>query len=738
MRIPGGWRGGLAVLLALAASCGGEQGPTWVSLAGIEARGSSPVGPVEGGARVEARGDDLWLVAPLARADWSPLGEPGRFRAVLPVLAVGYPRSGGGSYRLVAGETEFDFEPDLERFGAEPGRFTTNAVENLSLLLALAPGEEPPLEAELWASLAYETRGAPGAGGDSGRNRIGGRRLSGEGLWVPSGHPRELALALPPDSRLVFATSLEPLFGARELRTAPSVFRVRLDGALVFEQRVEPDVLGEALAWHAIDLPHGGVRRARLTLEVEGPLALSTFLAPTVGPRELGRPGARPFAGAAAARPDLIVFLADTFRADNLAAYGSALALTPEIDRFASEARVFTHAWSTSTHTLPSHSAMFSGVFPPQNGQVDYYHPLPPDVVTLAERLSASGYRCGLISDGVMVSHAHGLDQGFEVFDERRESGTVERARAFLDADDGRPVFLFVQTYAVHTPYRMSAATQARWKDALRLDRSYDEVMATDLMRYAQALPVEAPPTDPEVRDIAARLHDLYRAGVTELDATFGRFRSELQARGLLTKGCLVFTSDHGEAFFEHGRPFHANRVFEEELRVPLLLQAPGVEPGREERPVSLIDFAPTLAGLAGLAPLPAWRGRSLLEPEAGRLIYAFQANRTMDQGSTLAVIDGKRKLIGYEDLESVRAGRVHGAFDLERDPGEVRDLAAEEAWPAELARAQRAMLEELLTPLVTGRALQLSPEALQEMRALGYDGADSQESPEVERREGD
>src|SRR5204863_903144 len=115
---------------------------------------------------------------------------------------------------------------------------------------------------------------------------------------------------------------------------------------------------GESCVWRSLELPRGGVQKARLSFEVEGPFALTTFLAPSVGPREIGGYDRRPWSGA---RPDVCVFLADTFRADNLATYGSAsgptpTGLTPEIDAFAARARVFAHTYSVSTHTLPTHS----------------------------------------------------------------------------------------------------------------------------------------------------------------------------------------------------------------------------------------------------------------------------------------------------------------------------------------------------------------------------------------------
>jgi arylsulfatase A-like enzyme len=699
------------VVLGWGAACGGRPQPEWIDLARLEAsdRTREPA-PLPADVRAVDEDGQRWMVAALPRAAWRAEEGAGRFSAELVVLAVGHPADGAPPYRLRAEGRAFAFEADPARFGSTDS-FTTDSTRGPRLNLALAPDGAPPESCELWACVAVTGREA---------GRVRGRRLAGAGFHVPSGGARALALRLPAEARLSFATSVEPLFGRRDERTAARTFRVLLDGALLFEHRAELGQLGEALSWHAVELPRGGVARARLEFQVDGLPAVTSFLAPVVGPREIGRYGARPYA----ARPDQVIFLADTFRADNLAAYGSTLELTPAIDAFAREARTFERAWSTSTHTLPAHSSMFSGVYPPQNGQVDDVNPLPEAVETLAERLAESGYRCGLVSDGVMVSSSHGLDQGFALFDERRASGTLERVRAFLAADDGRPIFLFVQTYAAHTPYAHSAATRERLGGRLELGTSFAELSRSPLLAPDNLLPLggEVPPSDAEAVELARRLHDLYRAGVADLDGLFAAVRSELATRGVTPGGYLLFTSDHGESFFEHGRPFHANWVYEIELHVPLLLAGPGVAVGREARRVSLVDIAPTVAGLAGLAARAHWRGHSLLDPPAERVLFAFQSRR-IHATSTLALVDGTRKLISYEDPATRGDGRLHAAFDLAQDPGERASVHAGADWPAELYRRHAAELETLLTPLVEAGEVRRTPEQLEELRELGYVG---------------
>src|SRR6185503_6579143 len=139
--------------------------------------------------------------------------------------------------------------------------------------------------------------------------------------------------------------------------------------------------------------------------------------------------------------------------------------------------------------------------------------------------------------------------------------------------------------------------------------------------------------------------------------------------------GTLVFTSDHGEAFDEHGQIFHLGEVHEEQVRVPLFLYGsggpgPGLRAEHVDWPASLLDLAPTLAALAGAEPDAAWLGTSLLTLAEARPIYAFQSNRACKTGSTLCVIDGGRKVIGFEDAAEARVAGLRYAYELGADPG--------------------------------------------------------------------
>jgi len=555
-----------------------------------------------------------------------------------------------------------------------------------------------------------------------GRLVVAGRRAGGEGLCVWPGERVEVSCDVPPDSALRFACAKEAALLGPGVRLQRHTFRVLLEGALLFEREIEGGF--ESVTWFEIPLPRGGGRGLHFRFEVDGPQSFTSFLDPTVGPAEVGRYGERPWTPE---QRDVVFFLADTFRADNLAAYGGKDGRTPNLDAFAERSLLFRNAWSVSTHTLPTHATFFSGLYPRQIGQVDFFNPLPRAVDTLAEMLARNGYRTVAITDGVMVSQTHGMAQGFQWFDERRTDldGTLARVRAALVADDGRPLFLFVQSYASHAPYEVRASTRAALGDRFFAERNLDGWLAelAHVEDDSQRIDPAAPGTAEALAGIAA----LYAAGVVDLDRGFGELLATLEESGVLAEGSLLVTSDHGEALGEHERVFHAGVPFDEVLRVPLLVAGRGIEPRRVDEAVSLIDIAPTIAALAGVRPLPGWLGSSFLERRGERPVFAFQC-RGESTRTTLAVIRGNRKLIGYEDTVANEVADWWLAYDLARDPLELEDLLAGEAeWPSALAEELGPRFVDLLTPRIEAERPSLSADALRALDAMGYGGGGKQ-----------
>jgi len=721
-------------LVLASCSAGADEAPQWIRLARLAGTLSpaselSLPGSKGRALAVTTNATEARVTFEFQEGDWKR-GQEGFWGAALPAWTLSVRSHSGPVARATSGaadEPTHAFQEDAPyRLRDERGEYELWLGGDPETTPALSPrgftvigtrifvnsaGEKPP------ERLALEVREERGPV-EEGARRFLGDRFSGEGLLVWPGEALEMRLELPPRSALTFGLAAEPRLHRAFERGGELVYRIELDGKVFFEERVASDE--PVLRWRSVPLPSAG-GPARLSFSVQGPFAHTAFLAPTVGPREKGTPLARPWSGA---RPDVIVFLADTFRADNLAAYGGRAELAPFLNDLAARSLLFTRAWSTAPYTLAAHASLFTGFFPRQAGIVQPNSAIPRELFTLAEFFAELGYRTGAVTDQGFVSRTFGMDQGFQYFDEKKGTlaETAERVRGFLEADDGRPMLLFVQTYRTHATYSVSdeacAALSFERLASPRLgglDEEYDS-----LADRAERTPADLL----RMTELARELEGHYRATVWDLDRGFERVFRELEAHGSLRSGTLVFTSDHGEAFGEHGELFHGSAVDEEQVRIPLFLHGPALQAGRADRPVSLLDLPRTLADLVGVEPRAEWLGASLLGLAVERPIYAFQSSRRTDRASKLCVIEGNRKVIGLENVDRQRAESLCSAFDLESDPGELRDLL-NEGWSSELYERHRSMLDAALQPRVSPTTAAPTAEQLESLEDMGYAGGD-------------
>jgi len=466
---------------------------------------------------------------------------------------------------------------------------------------------------------------------------------------------------------------------------------------------------------------------------------------------------------AAPPRPNVLVFLADTFRADNLRLYGGSERITPCLDRFADEALRFRRAWSPATSTLPAHGSLFLARYPYQHGATAHGRAPSDELVGVAERLAAAGYRTGAVTDSGFVSHAYGMDRGFAWFrehDERSLEDTLASVRGFLDADDGRPFFLFVHSYYVHAPYSMSDETFAAHGERLGVRMRGARLRALMMDAFVRFLRDPADPEhDPErVKlwdafqseaefellerlsavvseredspfgsiDFPEQFRALYHGAVIDLDAAFGAVLAALELRGLADDTYVVFTSDHGELFGEHRRMSHGPGAWEELLRIPLLIRGPGVEPGDVTTAASLVDLPHTLAEMAGVSPLPGWEGESLLsvEPDGDRPAFGFDCAPPSRPHQLVALIDGDWKLVLPTHGEVPAAADLLAAYHLARDPDESEDRAAQER--ARLLPVAEQLLRTaapLFAPAAAPADVHRMGAAKQVLQELGYAG---------------
>lgn len=424
-------------------------------------------------------------------------------------------------------------------------------------------------------------------------------------------------------------------------------------------------------------------------------------------------------------RPDVLVFVADTFRADLMRAYrgapaGDPLELTPELDTWAAEHTLFRRSWSAASWTLPSQASLLSGVPPTEHGAFATDRGVDPGAPFLASAFASAGYRCTAITGGLFLAPKYGLSADFEWFDAEASRGEVhERVGSAWKGDDPRPRFSFVQTYLTHAPYAPSPAARAAFRGRLQLaaddpsaraalDRRGAELEAAGRVRFSE---------DPELVAIMEGLRHLYIAGARDLDRLFLDVRRSFEESATdPNQVAIAFTSDHGEAFGEHGLIDHGHAIYEHQMRVPLVIAAPGWAAAVREDAAHTLDLAPTLAAIAGVARDPRWVGRDLGQPaSATRALWSWQANGGVEAQS-------RGRIFGDLKVLRTAAGEAPLAFDLRRDPLELEPLA--EDAPRAVEAVAEFLAEESERVRVrpgAGRGLELSGDERKALEAMGY-----------------
>ncbi|TAJ12707.1 MAG: hypothetical protein EPO68_13585 [Planctomycetota bacterium] len=707
-----------ALVLACAlAACARDAEPVRaVSLVPALARQPAPLGvwTTWRGRELALVPDDTvglwWLHCPFTDADWEPTQWRDVWSAPRPLPAIGQANLVGKSESLlISGLPAREISAGAAL--RDPARLVHGdyaaAGERVYLCsprVALAQPIELVTPLRLWS-------------GDAGESRVGANGVRGSGFSLLSGQAIATELAARGASELVFATTSIAL---PDPARAPNALHVRLDGASVHATQPSPAEQG-LLQWHRVALPAIPARGARLEFELAGDPACVFVLVPELRPQRAVRAD-RAVARDPDARPDILLLLADTFRADLLTAYGAPSELAPGLERLARDATVFEHCWSASTWTLPAHASLFSGLLPSQHGAVSTTSAMPKEPRMLAEHLRALGYRTAAFTEGAYVSPEFGLSRGFDVFHAatRDVEQTVDAALAFLDTADERPLFVFVHSYRTHSPYHASDAARAALRDVLEIPASEQAVLEEHVERSrAAATPAELAAASAAY---GRALAPLYRAGAWDLDRAFDRLIGEWDRRGFGRRGAIAFTSDHGEALGEHAQLGHGISVYDEVLRVPLLLRVRGRAPGRDAAPASLVDLPRTLSAIAGLEPWPGWTGRDLFTATSGApAIHAFECAPGPD--TRMAAIHDLLKLVVAGAEADKLDAQLLAAFDLRADPLELAPLlTASEARCRDAWSHARPPLE-LLVPAAPAAEAELDAALRHRLQDLGYLG---------------
>jgi arylsulfatase A-like enzyme len=399
-------------------------------------------------------------------------------------------------------------------------------------------------------------------------------------------------------------------------------------------------------------------------------------------------------------RPDIVVFLLDTVRADHLSIYGYPKRTMPFLSRIAERSVVFERAWSSSSWTPTAMASIFTGLWANQHGVLTGFRAtqralrggdaielnrVPQAAEVLPEVLKRAGYRTYGAADNINMGAAMGFTRGFDQFYGRPEGGVRGRVREWKQElkQGAGPFFLYLHYMDAHGPFK----TNPR-------------------------------PGQPDI-DAAVEAYD---AALTALDE---KIRFTFGTLGLEGRRVVVLVlADHGEEFLEHGGTGHGLKLYNELLRVPLVLYAPGLlEPRRVPQPVSSIDVLPTLREVAGAAPGERDAGVSLLatlrgEVEEPRTFFPMRFWKpTNPRLARKAVIHGRHKYIVEQPAD------VEELYDLEADPGERRNLAASQpALVSELReRLRRFERSAPAYPREFASRVPISREQAEELKALGY-----------------
>jgi arylsulfatase A-like enzyme len=417
------------------------------------------------------------------------------------------------------------------------------------------------------------------------------------------------------------------------------------------------------------------------------------------------------------AYPIILLVSLDSLRASSVGLYSGASSkrggfldgmlgrsgsATPFLDSFFDDGAIMTQAATQSATTLPAHLTMMTGLNPLSHGVVDEKRSLGAGVPTLAEALRTRGWHTAAFTEGGALAGELGFRRGFDVYDEGdsndidpAHSDAIERANKWLRDYSGAPLFLFVHTYATRPVHGGVDATRDPKARQRQLDRYADQLRAAD-----------------------RALRGLFESSQGRIDENHALF---------------IVTSGHGEEFFEHGAVGHGTQLFDEVMRVPLLLRGTRIEErGRHGLSVGLVDLAPTILELTGSRVPPAMQGRSfapLLETgeavtSAPRFGEARRPVRLTSAGQlklwkppAYAVRDGAHKVIW-------NGGSSFEAYDLSADPGEKRNLVVKGTMP-DWARRMVSSLKSY--PSMTGRQARpggkadLSDANRARLESLGY-----------------
>jgi arylsulfatase A-like enzyme len=459
-------------------------------------------------------------------------------------------------------------------------------------------------------------------------------------------------------------------------------------------------------------------------------------------------------------KPNVLLIVMDTVRADHLAIEGYDRATTPHLRRLASDAVVYTRAMSASDFTLTSHASLFTGTYPSFHGaycdppEAAYGRRLDDGLPTLAGLLRNRGYFTLAVAANLYMRPEFGLDRGFDQFEIPRPVpildaenwymlrrpvrrvlsygfDTAQFDRLYSRSQDinrelfalfarhtgpNAPFFAFLNYMDAHFPYTPPAPFDRRFPG------KNQRLTADDLDLEEQGI-AAGTPVPPNYRPHAISQYD---GGIAYMDAQIGKLMDWLKEQRIYDNTMVIVASDHGEAFGERNHTGHANSPYQNLLHVALMVKYPAFSPAPAgtvvDAPVSLIDVASTVLNVVGSPVAPTMQGQDLRQanPAADRKFFAetFPCATLQSPECPHGCIARAVYSWPYKFITSTN-GRRH-LYNLSTDPDETRDLFHTDPQQAQQLNTDlRTWMKTF--PTHSHQKLQLNPEALQRLKSLGY-----------------
>ncbi len=464
---------------------------------------------------------------------------------------------------------------------------------------------------------------------------------------------------------------------------------------------------------------------------------------------QTGEQRSRPEAPEPPEKPNVVIFMIDTLRADRLGIYGyDRRPTSPRIDELAREAVVFEQACAPSPWTLPTVVSLMTSTFPCEHGTLNDRHMLSKQLMPLAERMQRLRYTTLGLYSNPFAGPDYGLDRGFNVLQPDRNSGG-EKVGRLLGTYPNKPLFLYIHNIEPHTPHHYAPKHTDGFRDIPReirrdIKKNYVGYRSLTRIDFFENQPLgttdNTQEQDRRMAALTSRLDDyneLYDAAVRLADTRVGTVIDELKRRGYWENTLFILLSDHGEEMNEHGGWLHDQSVYEELVHVPLIVRFPrGQYAGRRvQSVVTLVDVLPTIfdflkqprfaSGARGRSLMPLVRGESSAEDE-DFLIASMRINtkkyyrpRKESRGDiNLVVRHGNWKGIWNVEPKTLEL------YNLASDPGEQHDVSSENTEMSLVMKLFARQYHEKCRERSANppeRTIQLDDETLEKLRSLGY-----------------